>query len=75
VTDVLYTDAKQRPEALGADVMGVGKATTGSLTDKLTREHRLTLDEAHLILNTKKEDSLEQVVAVSANFPSQPRVC
>lgn len=61
-------DAKQRPEALGSDVVGVGKATSGSLTDKLTREHRLTLDEAHLILNTKKEDHLEQVLAVSAKF-------
>ena len=68
MADVLYVDAKQRPEALGSDVVGVGKATSGSLTDKLTREHRLTLDEAHLILNTKKEDSLEQVLAVSTNF-------
>ncbi|KAF9792897.1 hypothetical protein BJ322DRAFT_1031898 [Thelephora terrestris] len=55
-------NAKQRPEALGADVAGVGKATSGSVTDKLTREHRLTLDEAHLILNTKKEDQLERVL-------------
>ena len=64
-------DAKHRPEGLGSDVVGMGKATSGSLTDKLTREHRLTLDEAHLILNAKKEDSLEQVIAVSA----ESRVC
>lgn len=65
MTYVTYIDAQQRPEALGSDVVGVGKATSGSLTDKLTREHRLTLDEAHMILNTKKEDSLENVLAVS----------
>lgn len=69
--EITYTpciDAKQRPEALGSDVVGVGKATSGSSTDKLTREHRLTLDEAHLILNTKKEAPLEQILAVSADF-------
>ena len=67
-TDVSCIDAKHRPEALSSDVVGMGKATSGSLTDKLTREHRLTLDEAHMILNTKKEDSLEQILAVSAEF-------
>ena len=50
--------------------MGVGKATSGSITDKLTRDHRLTLDEAHMILNTKKEDPLEQIRAVSAELLS-----
>jgi len=55
-------NAQHRPDALSSDVVGVGKATSGSLTDKLTREHRLTLDEAHLILNTKKEDGLEQIL-------------
>jgi import inner membrane translocase subunit TIM16 len=69
-TDVPFIDAKNRPEALGTDVVGVGKATSGSLTDKLTREHRLTLDEAHMILNTKKEDPLEQILSVSAKFSS-----
>jgi import inner membrane translocase subunit TIM16 len=61
-------DTKSRPEALSSDGVDVGKATSGSLTDKLTWEHRLTLDEAHLILNTKKEDSLERVLAVSADL-------
>ena len=64
-TDVPRIDAKTRPEALGSDVVGMGKATSGSLTDKLTREHRLTLDEAHMILNTKKENPLEQILSVS----------
>ena len=67
-TYISCVDAKHRPEGLGSDVVGMGKATSGSLTDKLTREHRLTLDEAHLILNAKKEDSLEQILAVSAEF-------
>ena len=64
-TEVPCIDAKHRPEGLGSDVVGMGNATSSSLTDKLTREHRLTLDEAHMILNTKKEDALEQVLAVS----------
>ncbi|KAH8107972.1 hypothetical protein BXZ70DRAFT_981477 [Cristinia sonorae] len=56
-------NAKHRPDAIGgADVAGIRNATSGSLTDKLTREHRMTLDEAHLILNTKKEATLEQVI-------------
>lgn len=58
-------DAKHRPQAAGgSDIAGVGNATTGSLTDKLTREHRMTLDEAHLILNTKRTEKLEDVLRV-----------
>lgn len=58
-------DAKHRPQgAVGFDVAGVGNATTGSLTDKLTREHRMTLDEAHLILNAKRGDGIEQILEV-----------
>ena len=34
------------------------------MTDKLTREHRMTLDEAHLILNMKRGDSMEQILQV-----------
>jgi mitochondrial import inner membrane translocase subunit TIM16 len=49
---------------IGSDVAGVGNATTGSVTDKLTREHRMTLDEAHLILNTKREDGMERILQV-----------
>ena len=65
ITYLSCIDAKHQPDALSSDVAGVGKATSGSFTDKLTREHRLTLDEAHLILNTKKEDGLEQILTVS----------
>ncbi|KAH9978701.1 hypothetical protein BGW80DRAFT_1280502, partial [Lactifluus volemus] len=56
-------NAKHRPQGvIGSDVAGVGNATTGSVTDKLTREHRMTLDEAHLILNTKREDGMERIL-------------
>ncbi|THH33253.1 hypothetical protein EUX98_g891 [Antrodiella citrinella] len=56
-------NAKHRPEAMGGpDVAGLRNATSGSLTDRLTRDHRMTLDEAHLILNTKKEQPLESVL-------------
>jgi len=54
-------NAKHRPQG-AIDAAGVGNATTGSATDKLTREHRMTLDEAHLILNSKHIDNLEHIL-------------
>ncbi|OBZ70657.1 Mitochondrial import inner membrane translocase subunit tim16 [Grifola frondosa] len=45
----------------GGDIAGVGNATSGSATDRLTRELRMTVDEARLILNTKKEDPMEKI--------------
>jgi import inner membrane translocase subunit TIM16 len=47
-----------------SDVAGVSNATSGSITDKLTRDHRMTLDEAHLILNLKAGETIEQVLKV-----------
>ncbi|KIP11648.1 hypothetical protein PHLGIDRAFT_124774 [Phlebiopsis gigantea 11061_1 CR5-6] len=55
-------NVKYRPEAGGGDVAGMRTATSGSPTDLLTREHRLTLDEARLILNLKKDDSAERML-------------
>ncbi|KAI0339824.1 hypothetical protein BDW22DRAFT_1360845 [Trametopsis cervina] len=56
-------NAKHRPEAaMGGDVAGLRTATSGSVTDRLTREHRMTLDEARLILNLKKEDPAEKML-------------
>ncbi|EED78767.1 predicted protein, partial [Postia placenta Mad-698-R] len=56
-------NAKHRPEGgISGDVAGVQNATSGSITDKLTRDHRMTLDEARLILNLKKEDPAESVL-------------
>lgn len=71
-------NAKTRPQgAIGADVAGVGNATSGSITDKLTREHRMTLDEAHLILNVKRGETMEAVKShyehlFKANSPPPP---
>ena len=71
----MLLDAKHRPEGAigGSDIAGIRNATSGSLTDKLTREHRMTLDEAHLILNTKKEESLEKVLQVRCLVYTQVR--
>ncbi|KZV70089.1 hypothetical protein PENSPDRAFT_632186 [Peniophora sp. CONT] len=55
-------NAKATPAALSSDVGGVNNATSGSLTDRLTREHRMTLDEAHLILNVKRGDPMENIM-------------
>ena len=44
----------------------MGNATSGSLTDKLTREMRMTADEARMILNVKKEDPAEKILQVRA---------
>ncbi|EGO00061.1 hypothetical protein SERLA73DRAFT_88888 [Serpula lacrymans var. lacrymans S7.3] len=56
-------NAKHSPQgAIASDVAGVRNATSGSVTDKLTREHRMTLDEAHLILNVKRGEMLESVM-------------
>ncbi|TFK91328.1 protein transporter [Polyporus arcularius HHB13444] len=56
-------NAKYRPEGgAGGDAAGVGHATSGSLTDRLTREHRMTAEEARLILNVKKEDPVEKIL-------------
>ena len=65
-------DAKHRPEAaMGGDVSGLRTATSGSLTDRLTREHRMTLDEARLILNLKKEETADQMLQVwSMHLPA-----
>ena len=65
----MAADAKHSPQgAIGSDVAGVRNATSGSLTDKLTREHRMTLDEAHLILNVKRGETHENVVKVNSYF-------
>jgi hypothetical protein len=61
---ILFADAKHRPQGAIGEVEGVGNATTGSVTDKLTREHRMTLDEAHLILNAKRGEAVERILQV-----------
>ncbi|KAJ7287616.1 hypothetical protein C8J57DRAFT_1284427 [Mycena rebaudengoi] len=54
-------NAKQAPQALN-EVSGVGNANTTSMTDQLTRQHRMTLDEAHLILNVKNGEQMQRIL-------------
>ena len=49
---------------MGESAAGVGNATSGSLTDRLTREHRMTADEARLILNVRREDGIDSIMKV-----------
>ncbi|KAK1232634.1 mitochondrial import inner membrane translocase subunit TIM16 [Marasmius sp. AFHP31] len=72
-------NAKHKPAGglAGSDIAGVGHATTGSMTDQLTRQHRMTLDEAHLILNAKRGEEMERILAnyehlFKANTPAPP---
>ncbi|KIK67063.1 hypothetical protein GYMLUDRAFT_69258 [Collybiopsis luxurians FD-317 M1] len=48
--------------SVGSDVAGVGNANSGSITDQLTRQHRMTLDEAHLILNVRRGEEMETIL-------------
>ncbi|KAK7692470.1 hypothetical protein QCA50_004095 [Cerrena zonata] len=73
-------NAKHRPEGGigGADIAGIRNATSGSITDKLTLQHRMTLDEARLILNVKKEEPMEKILQhyehlFKANSPPKPK--
>jgi hypothetical protein len=58
-------DARYKPEGGGGEAAGMDNATTGSTTDQMTRTHRMTLDEAHLILNVKRGEIMEKVNEVS----------
>lgn len=72
-------NAKHLPQAgMASDVAGVGNANSGSATDSLTREHRMTLDEAQLILNVKRDEKLEAIMRnyehlFKANSPPAPK--
>ncbi|KIY43999.1 hypothetical protein FISHEDRAFT_52234, partial [Fistulina hepatica ATCC 64428] len=56
-------NAKAKPTMAGGnDIEGVNNAKSGSITDKLTREHRMTVDEAQLILNVKRDANMEQIL-------------
>jgi mitochondrial import inner membrane translocase subunit TIM16 len=63
LSPVRLSDAKNSPAAL-SDVSGVSNATGTSVTDQLTRAHRMTLDEAHLILNVKHGEQMEKIFQV-----------
>ena len=53
---------------MGSDAAGVGHATSSSPTDQLTRQHRMTLDEAQLILNVKRGAEIQQILKVTHLF-------
>nr|GAT57617.1 mitochondrial import inner membrane translocase subunit tim16 [Mycena chlorophos] len=55
-------NAKYSPQALSSDVGGISNATSASRTDQLTRQHRMTLDEAQLILNVKNGDTPDKIL-------------
>ncbi|CAK5281482.1 unnamed protein product [Mycena citricolor] len=56
-------NARHSPQGgMGGDASGVGNAVSGSRTDQLTRQHRMTLDEAHLILNVKQGEELTKIL-------------
>ncbi|KZT10748.1 uncharacterized protein LAESUDRAFT_672215 [Laetiporus sulphureus 93-53] len=73
-----HRNIQHRPEGgISGDAAGVGNATTGSITDKITREHRMTAEEARMILNVKKDDPLERILQhyqhlFKANSPPPP---
>jgi mitochondrial import inner membrane translocase subunit TIM16 len=50
---------------MSGDAAGVGHATSSSPTDRLTRQYRMTLDEAQLILNVKRGDEMQQILKVN----------
>lgn len=65
VLTMCWLDARHSPQGmLGSDIAGLKDASSSSITDQLTRQHRMTLDEAHLILNVKRGESLEVVQTV-----------
>ncbi|EJD52762.1 hypothetical protein AURDEDRAFT_55814, partial [Auricularia subglabra TFB-10046 SS5] len=55
-------NAKHRPQGGVGDAAGVTTARSGSVTDRLTREHLMTMDEAHLILNVKRGEPMEKII-------------
>lgn len=60
------TDARHRPPGgIEGEAAALGNATSGSATDRTTRELKMTVDEAQLILNVKPDTPLEDIVKVS----------
>lgn len=64
-----FADAKHRPTIASSDAVGVNNATSQSLTDRLTREHRMTLDEARMILNVRSQDNMDIIAQVRYFIP------
>lgn len=57
---LIRTDARAGRVEAGAAGMAGNASTGNSITDSLTRAHRMTLDEARLILNLKNATEAEK---------------
>lgn len=67
-----HSDAQHRPQGmLAGDEAGIGSATSGSFSDRLTRDHRMTFDEAQQILNVKQGDPVETILRVRTRHDFQ----
>lgn len=64
----LLLDAKYRPTGELGSAAGMQNATSGSPTDMLTRQHRMTVDEAMLILNLKRGESSAEKIKQACYF-------
>lgn len=57
---MLMSDARHKPEAPDA-----GPSGSGGGSKSLTADLAMSLEEAHLILNVKKEEKMEAILDVS----------
>jgi hypothetical protein len=57
---------KYKPE--GLDQRGSSTKPGSSSQAAITSQLQMSLDEAHLILNVKKEESMETIIRVSISF-------
>lgn len=64
VTSLTLPDARHKPEG-APDARPVG---SGSSKSQITNQLAMSLEEAHLILNVKKEASMEAILEVSCCF-------
>jgi len=61
-------DFKHKPEGAPSS----GPVGTGSSKSQITNQMQMSLDEAHLILNSKKEDALEVIEKVRRVYGRGP---
>ena len=68
----LTPDFKYKPE--GMDQNTAPSSSKGASSNAATMQHQMSIDEAHLILNVKKEDPMEIIQKVSLGSMSLPNV-
>lgn len=69
------TDATYKPEASTSTSDGGSSGGKNVSGQSLNNELRMTLEEAQLILNVKKEESMERVLEVSKQISSACSPC